>query len=261
MVFAAFSIVNGSLLSMQPPLAPLMTPGLFLSERLTEALLCGAVLVYALVLKRSFDFAQLWRIVMFLLATDLFLALISPHSVFQSFFASISLNFIVLFVWLTLADVARHSSVPSSLVFGIGWSCYTLPFFIGAAAVWALGLTYASTPYIAALLYAIALVTAFCLESRDSTANLLFGTGKTVAEVTPVEFSTIDARCAALGAERDLTSREIEIMALLCKGRTKAYIAETLFITENTVKGHAKRLYAKLGVHSKKELQKLVDAD
>ena len=47
---------------------------------------------------------------------------------------------------------------------------------------------------------------------------------------------------------------------MLCRGRSKAYIAETLFITENTVKGHARRLYAKLNVHSKKELQQLIDA-
>ena len=48
-------------------------------------------------------------------------------------------------------------------------------------------------------------------------------------------------------------------MQLLCKGRSKAYIAETLFIAENTVRGHARRLYAKLDVHSKKELQELID--
>ena len=48
---------------------------------------------------------------------------------------------------------------------------------------------------------------------------------------------------------------------MLCKGRTKAYIAESMFVTENTVKGHTKRLYAKLGVHSKKELQQLIDLE
>ena len=57
-----------------------------------------------------------------------------------------------------------------------------------------------------------------------------------------------------------LTARELEVMQMLCRGRSKAYIAETLFITENTVKGHARRLYTKLDVHSKKELQQLIDA-
>ena len=49
-------------------------------------------------------------------------------------------------------------------------------------------------------------------------------------------------------------------MQMICKGRSKAYIAETLFIAESTVKGHSKHLYAKLGVHSKRELQELVEA-
>lgn len=38
------------------------------------------------------------------------------------------------------------------------------------------------------------------------------------------------------------------------RGRSKAYIADAFFISENTVRGHVKRLYAKLDVHSKQEL-------
>ncbi len=49
-------------------------------------------------------------------------------------------------------------------------------------------------------------------------------------------------------------------MKLLCKGRTKSYIAETLYLTENTVRSHAKHLYTKLEVHSKQELMDLVGA-
>ena len=43
-------------------------------------------------------------------------------------------------------------------------------------------------------------------------------------------------------------------MQLFCKGRTKAYIAETMYVTENTVRSHIKHIYTKLGVHSRKEL-------
>ena len=49
-------------------------------------------------------------------------------------------------------------------------------------------------------------------------------------------------------------------MQMLCKGRSKAYIAETLFITENAVKSHTKRMCAKLGVHNRRELQELIEA-
>ena len=45
----------------------------------------------------------------------------------------------------------------------------------------------------------------------------------------------------------------------LCQGRTRAYIAETLYLSENTVRGHVKRIYTKLDVHSKQELIDLVE--
>ena len=76
----------------------------------------------------------------------------------------------------------------------------------------------------------------------------------------PEDFASIDERCEALASQYGISPRELEIMQMICKGRSKAYIAETLFIAESTVKGHSKHLYAKLGVHSKRELQELVGA-
>mgnify|MGYP000004805637 CR=1 FL=1 len=69
----------------------------------------------------------------------------------------------------------------------------------------------------------------------------------------------LEERCEEVGKQHKLTPRELEIMQLLCKGRTKAYIAETLYLTENTVKGHTKHIYSKLDVHSKQELLDLVE--
>lgn len=63
---------------------------------------------------------------------------------------------------------------------------------------------------------------------------------------------SIDERYEAVGAERNLTPRELEVMKMLCKGRTKSYIAETLYLTESTVRSHAKHIYTKLDARSKK---------
>ena len=104
------------------------------------------------------------------------------------------------------------------------------------------------------------MVAAFCLEARDQNTKQIFPDLDDEAHAAPEDFTSIDRRCEALGRQRGLTTREVEVMQMLCKGRSKAYIAETLFVTENTVKGHAKRLYTKLDVPSKKELQQLVDA-
>ena len=48
-------------------------------------------------------------------------------------------------------------------------------------------------------------------------------------------------------------------MRLICRGRSKRYIAEHMALSENTVRGYAKTLYAKLDVHSREELLDLLD--
>ena len=40
----------------------------------------------------------------------------------------------------------------------------------------------------------------------------------------------------------------------------RARIAETLFVSENTVRTHSKRIYAKLDVHKKQQLRDLVES-
>ena len=55
-----------------------------------------------------------------------------------------------------------------------------------------------------------------------------------------------------------LTERETELLALIAQGKTRAEIERELFLSQNTVKTHARHLYAKLGVHSKDEVQRLV---
>ncbi|WP_283169684.1 helix-turn-helix transcriptional regulator [Curtanaerobium respiraculi] len=51
-----------------------------------------------------------------------------------------------------------------------------------------------------------------------------------------------------------LSNREAEILKLVAQGNTVPSIAEQLFISENTVRTHMKRLYAKLDIHKKQEL-------
>ena len=52
-----------------------------------------------------------------------------------------------------------------------------------------------------------------------------------------------------------LTSREAEVMELLRSGRSNAEIARTLHVSVETVRTHARRIYRKLGVKTRRELQ------
>ncbi|HEY3267066.1 MAG TPA: LuxR C-terminal-related transcriptional regulator [Armatimonadota bacterium] len=56
---------------------------------------------------------------------------------------------------------------------------------------------------------------------------------------------------AAHSRAASLTEREMEIAALLASGRSNAAIAETLFVTVDTVKFHCANLYRKLGVNNR----------
>ena len=47
-------------------------------------------------------------------------------------------------------------------------------------------------------------------------------------------------------------------MELIARGNTVARIAEDLVVTENTIRTHSKRIYAKLDIHKKQELLDLV---
>jgi len=56
-----------------------------------------------------------------------------------------------------------------------------------------------------------------------------------------------------------LTPRELEVVELICLGYTNRDISKMLFISEHTVKDHTKKIYPKLGVHSRFELATLVN--
>ena len=55
-----------------------------------------------------------------------------------------------------------------------------------------------------------------------------------------------------------LSARETEVGELIARGRSMAAIAEELFVSENTVRTHAKHIYTKLDIHSRQELGELL---
>src|SRR6202050_813186 len=61
----------------------------------------------------------------------------------------------------------------------------------------------------------------------------------------------VAAELAEHAADEALSSREIEVLGLISGGNANKEIAAKLFITEETVKGHMKSIFAKLGVHDR----------
>lgn len=57
-----------------------------------------------------------------------------------------------------------------------------------------------------------------------------------------------------------LSARETEVMEYIARGYTVARTAEDLIVSENTIRTHSKRIYAKLNVHKKQELIDMLKA-
>ncbi len=69
----------------------------------------------------------------------------------------------------------------------------------------------------------------------------------------------MEDRCQELGREHGLTEREIEIFAMLARGRNGSFVQNHYVVSRNTVKTHVKHIYRKLDVHSQQELIDLVE--
>ena len=232
----------------------------FLLGRAFEVLISGVVLAVVIGANRAFNFAQLWRIVLTVLALDVLSQALLPQVTAIRCVESSAWDLLVLFTWLTVIDIARHAKADRNVVIGVGWAVYAASFAAGSVHSSWFSLGSFGIAFTTLLMFALAMVGTFFLEVRDQDTKWIFAelSGERVS--APQDHRSIDERCDAIGAERGLTPRELEVMKMLCKGRTKSYIAETLYLTENTVRSHTKHIYTKLDVHSKQELMDLVGA-
>lgn len=69
----------------------------------------------------------------------------------------------------------------------------------------------------------------------------------------------LSKQCKRLQERYKLSNREAEVMELVVRGNSVARISEMLFISENTVRTHTKRIYTKLDIHKRQEILDLID--
>lgn len=105
------------------------------------------------------------------------------------------------------------------------------------------------------LLVIVAVLLAFSLALALASGN----TSASRYAEGPAAFDSGDA-CRAIARAKDLTERECDVFCLLAKGYSLKSIAEKLYVSENTVKSHRRRIYLKLGINSRQELIDLVEA-
>lgn len=249
-----------------------------------EIILSLALFFWVVFFKRGISFSKTWRLVLLLMATALIFMPYLQGIESSYLFACIGIaqTFLIVLLFLALADIARHSTYHPVLIFAGGWITYTLPFALGDIIGTSLQTIESNAPIImAAVVWILVIVTLFFLDESSMGKRLIFtelndgneedtpikrieGLQKELDEQDAAkEQDLVDplvARCKLLADELRLTPRELEILEQLARGRTKTYIADAFFISENTVRGHVKRLYLKLDVHNKQELVDRVES-
>lgn len=201
---------------------------------------------------------------------------------------------IVGVLWYCAYDFSRHSSAPCYMVLGALWIAHLLPRELGRQLMLSFGDVLGSSLLLTAgLVCLLSLSMLFVLPGKRLLVRPLLaqypkmdyrerlqgaegdvtdikdgmGPESMRAEGTAGELSegvelreqedpeqSLRARCQRLRERYDLTEREADMAFYLAQGRSKAYIGQKLFISENTVKSYTRGLYQKVGVHSKQEL-------
>ncbi len=223
---------------------------------LAEIAVALLIMYMLLVRSGSFTFQQVWSIFLVLLGVALLCAA-STDPVMASVGASVmaaSGSLLVMFVWLVFADVSHHSTLHPFVVFGAGRIAYEVPSIVAGVVPGLDGATVQEPFFSCLALFLLLAFSVLFFDLRDPTLALVFSDFQKSAETPPAD--TLQSVCEAAAQQSGLTARESQVLLLLCQGRTRAYIAETLYLSENTVRGHTQHIYEKLGVHSKTELQK-----
>ena len=88
---------------------------------------------------------------------------------------------------------------------------------------------------------------------KDTTKEELIAAVRQVHQGERYLPQNIASRLADRLIRPNLTPREMDVLRLVCRGRTNKEIASAMFISEETVKSHMKSLFQKLGVHDRAE--------
>ncbi len=109
----------------------------------------------------------------------------------------------------------------------------------------------------------LAVFMVFTMRTSGELTDLQRQVDRNASEIEELEGAGgVDRRlkaCEQITEAYGLSPREAEILQLLVRGYGASYVAKRLYISGDTVRTHAKRIYEKTGVHSKDELLELVE--
>lgn len=100
----------------------------------------------------------------------------------------------------------------------------------------------------------------FFLSDKDFTSTWGINPRPSEQGETTNEFwTTLQGKCSIVAHKFGLTQREEEVLALLAQDKSIAEIEEALVVSNSTAKSHIRHIYAKLDVHSRKEIVEMMN--
>ena len=85
----------------------------------------------------------------------------------------------------------------------------------------------------------------------EAIASILSGNTYFPLDLYPLQSKTTESTQLLIAQEYDITPRQLQVLEKIADGMTNQQIAESLFLSIDTVKSHVKCLYAKLEVKSR----------
>lgn len=225
-----------------------------------------AVLAIALLLAKRFDFTLLYRTPFVLMVCGLVMTFLSfaGTNLAAGFFIATGYSLMFLVLTILLCDISHTYGVSVLVLCGIQEvTLIAIPAghmmsrtFTGDHALVAADPTIITA--VLTILVVIATVALFSEKGGLRTWGVaFFGAGEIAEEDARAKLLV---RCAEISASFGLSSRETEVLELIALGKNSAIIERELCIANGTLKSHTRRIYQKLGVHSRDELRDLLSA-
>lgn len=218
-----------------------------------------------LLLSRRLDVAFVYRTPFVLMVCGLLITLLtfSASNVVASLFISTAYTLMFLVLTIVLCDISHRYGISVLVLCGIQ-EVVTVTIVGGdlvsdAMDAGAIPLAMSDTTVVVGLTILVVVATVALLFERSSSRDwglAFFGADKATIGVGEDRHSL---RCNEIADRCRLSPREREVFLKLTGEGSFSSIAEELCIAPGTLKSHSRRIYQKLGVHSRKEMLDLVD--
>lgn len=175
----------------------------------------------------------------------------------EGFLASCFMCFKLL-LWIFTASVARNSQVSSITAFCVFYLSFAAVMLATVGIVLPASLQISNTAFFGHM-QEILLTLAFVMMTASFVFFVRYAPSKNDAVIDSAKSTPRFETLSRVAEQKGLTARELEIALLISQGYSAKYIAEMLYVSQETIRTHSKRIYKKLDIHNKQEIIELAN--